>query len=214
MANDQPKRWERQVREAALRVEEDLRRVVAYINDQVVPGRPSRQGPRRCAPPPSSCRSWPSAWTIAAPRHTARARLLLNPLRQRRTSRSLEPHRSSPPPQCHRAWPGAGQDSELGAASRACAWPCGLPPQEQDGPPINLRRHCPRPLAARPPRVQPIPTQPARPRPAPPREPQPPLRNPCRTASRSPARLAWQAGTARPTPTARRPTAASTTRTP
>ncbi len=37
MANDQPRRWERQVREAALRVEEDLRRVVAYINDQVVP---------------------------------------------------------------------------------------------------------------------------------------------------------------------------------
>ncbi len=37
MANDQPKRWERQVRDAALRVEEDLRRVVAYINDQVVP---------------------------------------------------------------------------------------------------------------------------------------------------------------------------------
>jgi hypothetical protein len=37
MANDQSKRWEQQVREAALRVEEDLRRVVAYINDQVVP---------------------------------------------------------------------------------------------------------------------------------------------------------------------------------
>jgi len=37
MANDQSKRWEQQLREAALRVEEDLRRVVAYINDQVVP---------------------------------------------------------------------------------------------------------------------------------------------------------------------------------
>ena len=37
MANDQPTRWEQQLREAALRVEEDLRRVVAYINDQVVP---------------------------------------------------------------------------------------------------------------------------------------------------------------------------------
>jgi hypothetical protein len=37
MANDDPRRWEQPVREAALRVEEDLRRVVAYINDQVVP---------------------------------------------------------------------------------------------------------------------------------------------------------------------------------
>jgi hypothetical protein len=37
MANDGPRRWEQQLREAALRVEEDLRRVVAYINDQVVP---------------------------------------------------------------------------------------------------------------------------------------------------------------------------------
>jgi hypothetical protein len=37
MANDDPKRWEQQVRDAAVRVEEDLRRVVAYINDQVVP---------------------------------------------------------------------------------------------------------------------------------------------------------------------------------
>jgi hypothetical protein len=37
MANDGPRRWEHQVRDAAMRVEEDLRRVVAYINDQVVP---------------------------------------------------------------------------------------------------------------------------------------------------------------------------------
>lgn len=37
MGNEDPKRWEQQVRDAALRVEEDLRRVVAYINDQVVP---------------------------------------------------------------------------------------------------------------------------------------------------------------------------------
>jgi trans-2-enoyl-CoA reductase len=37
MANDEPKRWEQQLRDAAVRVEEDLRRVVAYINDQVVP---------------------------------------------------------------------------------------------------------------------------------------------------------------------------------
>jgi hypothetical protein len=37
MANEDPKRWEQQVRDAAVRVEEDLRRVVAYINDQVVP---------------------------------------------------------------------------------------------------------------------------------------------------------------------------------
>ena len=37
MGNDDPKRWEQQVRDAAVRVEEDLRRVVTYINDQVVP---------------------------------------------------------------------------------------------------------------------------------------------------------------------------------
>ena len=37
MVNEDPKRWEQQVRDAAMRVEEDLRRVVAYINDQVVP---------------------------------------------------------------------------------------------------------------------------------------------------------------------------------
>ena len=37
MANDGPRRWEQQLRDAAVRVEEDLRRVVAYINDQVVP---------------------------------------------------------------------------------------------------------------------------------------------------------------------------------
>jgi trans-2-enoyl-CoA reductase len=37
MGNEDPKRWEQQVRDAALRVEEDLRRVVVYINDQVVP---------------------------------------------------------------------------------------------------------------------------------------------------------------------------------
>jgi trans-2-enoyl-CoA reductase len=37
MGNDDPRRWERQVRDAAVRVEDDLRRVVAYINDQVVP---------------------------------------------------------------------------------------------------------------------------------------------------------------------------------
>ena len=37
MANDDPRRWEQQLRDAAVRVEEDLRRVVAYINDQVVP---------------------------------------------------------------------------------------------------------------------------------------------------------------------------------
>lgn len=37
MGNDDPKRWEQQVRDAAVRVEDDLRRVVAYINDQVVP---------------------------------------------------------------------------------------------------------------------------------------------------------------------------------
>jgi hypothetical protein len=37
MANDQSRRWEQQLREAAVRVEEELRRVVTYINDEVVP---------------------------------------------------------------------------------------------------------------------------------------------------------------------------------
>ncbi|MDR3746141.1 MAG: hypothetical protein P4K80_08440 [Acidobacteriaceae bacterium] len=37
MANEEPTRWEQQLREAAVRVEEDLRRVVTYINNEVVP---------------------------------------------------------------------------------------------------------------------------------------------------------------------------------
>ena len=36
MANDEPTRWEQQLREAAVRAEEDVRRVVTYINDKVV----------------------------------------------------------------------------------------------------------------------------------------------------------------------------------
>lgn len=37
MANEEPKRWEQQLREAATRAEEELRHVVTYINDEVVP---------------------------------------------------------------------------------------------------------------------------------------------------------------------------------
>jgi hypothetical protein len=37
MSNDGPRGWEQQLREAATRVEEDLRHVVTYINDEVVP---------------------------------------------------------------------------------------------------------------------------------------------------------------------------------
>jgi hypothetical protein len=37
MANDGPNRWEQQMREVAARVEEELRRVVSTINDEVVP---------------------------------------------------------------------------------------------------------------------------------------------------------------------------------
>jgi trans-2-enoyl-CoA reductase len=37
MPQDEPKRWEQQLREAATRAEEELRRVVTYINDEVVP---------------------------------------------------------------------------------------------------------------------------------------------------------------------------------
>ena len=215
MANDQPRRWERQVREAALRVEEDLRRVVAYINDQVVPERPARRVPGAARRRRAVAEAGPAHGR--SPRRGTRRgpRLLLNPLRQRRTSRSLEPHRSPPPPQCHRAWPGAGQDSELGAASRACAWTCGLPPQEQDGPLSTAaatalnRSQCDRRASSPSERSRPSHAQRLR------TGRQPPLRSrPCRTASRSPARLAWQAGTALPTPTARRPTAAYTTRTP
>lgn len=37
MPNEQPRRWEQQLREAAARAEEELGRVVGYINDEVVP---------------------------------------------------------------------------------------------------------------------------------------------------------------------------------
>jgi hypothetical protein len=37
MANEDPKRWEQQLREAATHVEEDVKRVVTYLNDEVVP---------------------------------------------------------------------------------------------------------------------------------------------------------------------------------
>jgi hypothetical protein len=37
MPNEEPRPWEQQVREAAARAEEELRRVVTYINDEVVP---------------------------------------------------------------------------------------------------------------------------------------------------------------------------------
>jgi hypothetical protein len=37
MPNDEPKRWEQHLRDAATHAEEDLRRVVTYINDEVVP---------------------------------------------------------------------------------------------------------------------------------------------------------------------------------
>jgi len=37
MANDEVKGWEQQVRDAAARAEEEVRRVVTYINDEVVP---------------------------------------------------------------------------------------------------------------------------------------------------------------------------------
>jgi hypothetical protein len=37
MANEEPKHWEQQLREAATRAEEEVRRVMMYINDEVVP---------------------------------------------------------------------------------------------------------------------------------------------------------------------------------
>ncbi|MDP9050605.1 MAG: hypothetical protein M3O31_07770 [Acidobacteriota bacterium] len=37
MPNEQTKAWEQQLREAATRAEEEVRRVVTYINDEVVP---------------------------------------------------------------------------------------------------------------------------------------------------------------------------------
>jgi hypothetical protein len=37
MSNEQPRPWEQQLREAAARAEEEVRRVVNYINDEVVP---------------------------------------------------------------------------------------------------------------------------------------------------------------------------------
>lgn len=37
MASGEPKRWEQQLREGAARAEEELRRVLTFINDEVVP---------------------------------------------------------------------------------------------------------------------------------------------------------------------------------
>ena len=37
MPNEEPRRWEQQLRDAATRAEEELRHVVTYINDEVVP---------------------------------------------------------------------------------------------------------------------------------------------------------------------------------
>ena len=37
MPNSDPRPWEQQLREAAARAEEEVRRVVTYINDEVVP---------------------------------------------------------------------------------------------------------------------------------------------------------------------------------
>ena len=37
MANHEPKAWEQQLREAASRAEEEMRKVVTYINDEVMP---------------------------------------------------------------------------------------------------------------------------------------------------------------------------------
>ncbi len=37
MPVNEPKPWEQQLREAAAKAEEELRRVVTYINDEVVP---------------------------------------------------------------------------------------------------------------------------------------------------------------------------------
>ena len=68
----------------------------------------------------------------------ARARLPQSLARRIRTKHSLEAHCPPSPPQCRRAWLCAGlgvcQNAELCTATGACAWPCGLPPQEQDDP--------------------------------------------------------------------------------
>jgi hypothetical protein len=37
MSNEEPKAWEQQLRDAAARAEEEVRRVVTYINNEVVP---------------------------------------------------------------------------------------------------------------------------------------------------------------------------------
>jgi prophage antirepressor-like protein len=37
MPSDTPKPWEQQLRDAAARAEEEVRRMVTYINDEVVP---------------------------------------------------------------------------------------------------------------------------------------------------------------------------------
>jgi len=37
MANEEPRHWEQQLREATAKAEQEVRRVVTYINDEVVP---------------------------------------------------------------------------------------------------------------------------------------------------------------------------------
>jgi hypothetical protein len=67
MSNGESRGWEQQLRDAAARAEEELRRVLTYINDEVVPEvRHNGSEALRAAAP--SCRSWHSVWTIAAPR--------------------------------------------------------------------------------------------------------------------------------------------------
>jgi hypothetical protein len=89
MATGDPKRpWEQQLRDAAAHLETDLKNVVKYINDEVVP-EVGRTGLRRCALRLLNCTSWRSEWmTMRAGR---RGRLHLRLHRRMRRSRDARP---------------------------------------------------------------------------------------------------------------------------
>ena len=73
--------WQDRIHETAARVEDELRSLATYINDEVVPD-VRRIARRRCGMRLSNCTNWHSAWTTSAvPR-------LRHPRRQVRPSRN------------------------------------------------------------------------------------------------------------------------------
>ena len=114
MPNEDPRPWEQQLREAATRAEEEVRRVVTYINDEVVPEiRVNGSHALRAAA--EQLQKLAQRMDVSAvPPPELR-------LRRKRTSQSLESH------------PASSLDQKRRAASGAGAWRRRLPPQESAG---------------------------------------------------------------------------------